>query len=160
MSSASLPLVDSVKDTVTASEQKDLLCPSAQAEWEGAKAFGVVLGTVTEPRVAYFAQPLPLSLELVESTSPVSPAEVLRIAAPCATSQCQHFESGQCQLISRTVDYLDPVTEKLPRCAIRASCRWWHEHGKEACYRCPQVVTNSFSGDEKVVFAATPTSKQ
>jgi hypothetical protein len=160
MSRTPIPQPDSVGNAEPESEQReDLFCPSAQPEWEGAKVFGVVLGTATEPRVAYLTQAQPISQELVELTRPVSPAEVLRIAAPCATHRCQHFENGRCQLVARTITHLAAVSEKLPPCPIRVSCRWWTEQGKEACYRCPQVVTNSFSQDENIVLAATPPSK-
>ncbi|WIE48779.1 MULTISPECIES: hypothetical protein [unclassified Pseudomonas] len=135
---------------------KALLCPSAQPEWEGAKIFGVVNGTVAAPEVAYLSQAIPMTKELAESTVPVSPAEVFRISAPCAEMRCQHYKEGGCQLVSRTVEKLKTVTDKLPRCSIRASCRWWNEQGPDACFRCPQVVTNSFSQDEMIIIAATP----
>lgn len=161
MASTFIPQPLSVGETDLESKQKgDLSCPSAQPDWEGAKVFGVVMGTVTEPRVSYLAQAQLISQELVELTRPVSPAEVFRIAAPCVTHRCQHFENGRCQLVSRTIAHLEPVIEKLPPCPIRVSCRWWNEQGKEACYRCPQVVTNSFSQDEKVILAATPNLEQ
>jgi len=149
-----------VGDTSHEGKQKeDLVCPSAQPDWEGAKAFGVVLGTAMRPAVSYLSEALPISEKIIELTKPVTVGEVVRIAAPCATHRCQHFESGRCSLGSRTIEYLEPVVDKLPRCAIRPLCRWWNEQGKEACYRCPQVVTNSFSDDEKIVQAATPPSK-
>ena len=157
MSSTSIPQPHPVGETdLECGHKEALFCPSAQPDWEGAKAFGVVMGTVTVPAVSYLAQVLPMSQQLVELTRPVSPGEVFRIAAPCATDRCQHFEDGHCQLVSRTIAHLEPVTEKLPQCLIRVSCRWWNEHGKEACYRCPQVVTNSFSRDEKIILVATP----
>jgi len=135
--------------------KQSLLCPSAQADWKGARVFGVVGGTVKEPRVSYFAEPQLVTKEILDLTSPVSPTEVLRIAAPCAKSSCQHFDGMNCQLVSRTVAYLQPVSEKLPPCQIRTSCRWWHEQGKDACFRCPQVVTDSFTDNEKIILAAT-----
>ena len=135
---------------------QSLLCPSAQADWEGARVFGVVGGTVKEPRVSYLTEPQPVTKELLDLTSPVVPTEVLRIAAPCAKSSCQHFDGMNCQLVSRTIAYLQPVTEKLPPCPVRSSCRWWHEQGRDACFRCPEVVTDSFTDNEQVVLAATP----
>jgi len=160
MSNPSIPQPQAAGNTDPDSEHgEDLVCPSAPPVWDGARVFGVVLGTVAEPRVSYLTQVQPLSPELVELTRPVSPAEVFRIAAPCAMHRCQHFAKGCCQLVSRTITHLEPVQDKLPPCMIRMSCRWWKEQGKEACYRCPQVVTNSFSQDENVILAATPQSK-
>ena len=34
-----------------------------------------------------------------------------------------------------------PVVGALPRCAIRPTCRWFRQEGREACLRCPQVAT-------------------
>jgi hypothetical protein len=133
-----------------------LNCPSAQADWEGARVFGVVGGTVKEPRVSYLTEPQPVTKELLDLTSPVIPTEVLRIAAPCVESSCKHFDGMNCQLVSRTIAYLQPVAGKLPPCAVRSSCRWWHEQGGDACFRCPQVVTDSFTDNEQVILAATP----
>jgi hypothetical protein len=160
MPSTSILQPHSAGETDIESEEKEgLFCPSAQPDWEGAKVFGIVMGTVAKPRLAYLAKTQPISQEHFELTSPVSPAEVFRIAAPCATNKCQHFENGHCQLVYRTIAHLEPVTENLPQCLIRASCRWWSEHGKAACYRCPQVVTNNFQPDEKIILAATPDLK-
>jgi len=131
-------------------------CPSAQADWAGAKVFGVVVGTPSEPRVAYLAAPEPIAKRHFELTNPLNPAEVLRIAAPCAGKHCLHFEDGICQLAARTVAHLQPIAQRLPPCAIRSTCRWWHEQGKAACFRCPQVVTNSSQTDERIVFVSTP----
>lgn len=160
MSDASNPELTSVVDTSHEGKRKpDLVCPSAQPDWPGAKMFGVVVGTALKPAVAYLSETLPISESMVDSIKPVTVGEVVRIAAPCAAHRCQHFEGGGCTLGRRTIAYLEPVVDKLPRCAIRPSCRWWNEQGKEACYRCPQVVTHSFSEDEKIVKAATPSSK-
>lgn len=148
---------DTVKDLLSESEQlgKELLCPSAQPDWESAHVFGVVGGTVHNPRVAYFVEPQPITKELLDLTIPLEPTEVLRIAAPCAGHSCQHFDGNRCQLVSRTVKYLEPVVDKLPACAIRSSCRWWAEQGKAACCRCPQVITDSKTDDVSLILAAT-----
>lgn len=135
-------------------------CPSAQADWPEAKVFGVVLGTSEVPRVAYLIAPEPVTHRHHELTAPLVPAEVLRIAAPCVGDRCLHHDHGRCQLAARTTVHLQPVTQRLPPCAIRSSCRWWREQGKAACFRCPQVVTNSGSSGESVVRAATPSREE
>jgi hypothetical protein len=159
MSDASNPELTSADTSHKGKQKLNLVCPSAQPGWSGANVFGVVLGTALKPAVSYLSETLPISESIVDLVKPVTVGEVVRIAAPCATHRCQHFESGGCNLGRRTIEYLEPVVDKLPRCAIRPSCRWWNEQGKEACYRCPQVVTNSFSEDEKIVKAATPPLK-
>ena len=133
-----------------------LFCPSAQPDWDQAMVFGVVQGTANEPRVSYLEQPLAPTPALLAQTSPVQPTEVLRIAAPCVGHACVHFDGSHCQLAARTIVHLQEVTEKLPPCSIRRSCRWWHEQGKAACQRCPQVVTDNFIPTDQILLAATP----
>jgi hypothetical protein len=120
------------------------LCPSAQPEMKGAVVFGLVLGTITEPRVAYLAEAQPITKEVLALAGPVKPAEVFRLAAPCAGHGCQHFDGMHCGLATRTAQVLPPVTDALPACVIRPECRWWQQEGKAACMRCPQVVTESY----------------
>lgn len=140
-------------------EEQVLLCPSAQPDWAQAVVFGVVQGTVSEPRVSYLEEVLPVATDLSTLTEPVQPTEVLRIAAPCVGHACQHFEGSRCQLAARTIIHLQAVAEKLPPCPIRASCRWWEEQGKAACQRCPQVITDNFIPTDQILLAATPPEK-
>jgi hypothetical protein len=146
----SADMVDSVRSA------RSSLCPSAQPDWEEATVFGVVGGTEESPRVSYLVEPQAASPELLALTHPVKPTEVLRIAAPCAGHGCQHFDGTHCQLVARTIIHLEAVTEKLPACSIRPSCRWWQEQGKAACMRCPQVITDNVIFSEPLLLAATP----
>jgi len=132
------------------------LCPSAPPAWEGSVAFGVVGGTACDPRLLYLNDPLPVTDELLASTQPVRPTEVLRFAAPCAGGSCSHFMGGHCSLVDRVVQILPAVTESLPACALRPSCRWWHQEGKSACQRCPQIVTDNIFAPESIVRVTTP----
>jgi hypothetical protein len=68
------------------------LCPSARPEWENGAVFGVVTGTVEEPRLTYLNQPQPVTDELMALSGSVTPTEVFRIAASCAGNGCQHFD--------------------------------------------------------------------
>jgi hypothetical protein len=137
-------------------EQQVLLCPSAQPDWDQAVLLGIVGGTANEPRVSYLDETQPVTDELLALTGDVLPTEVLRIAAPCIGGACQHFNGSNCTLVARTVIHLDAITEKLPPCAIRPSCRWWHEEGKAACQRCPQIVTDNFIPTEQLLTASLP----
>lgn len=139
-----------------ARSQQSLVCPSAQPDWDGAEIFGVVGGTARQPRVSYLEARQPVTWDLLALVEPVRPTEVFRIAAPCAGHACQHFDGSRCQLVARTVDLLDEVTPRLPKCAVRTACRWWAEEGPPACLRCPQVVTESYPVSEAVRRAATP----
>jgi hypothetical protein len=130
------------------------LCPSAQADWPDGVVFGIVGGTVEDPWVEHLAETLPVDDELLVLTEPVTPAEVLRIAAPCLCSGCVHFEANTCQLARRVVESLPAVVETLPRCSIRPKCRWWLQEGPAACNRCPQIVTDNYSASEDMRAAA------
>jgi len=133
------------------------LCPSARPEWVDSTVFGVVSGTVEEPRVAYLNQRQPVTDELMALSGSVTPTEVFRIAAPCATKSCQHFDGTDCRLVMRIVEQLPAVVEELPPCYIRRDCRWYQQEGKVACMRCPQVVTDNYNPSEQIRQVATPT---
>jgi hypothetical protein len=124
-----------------------LHCPSAQPDWKGSFAFGVVEGTPREPRVTYLDRRLPITQELIQLTQPVRPTEVLRFAAPCARGACQHWGGGACRLAQKVVARLDAVTDEVPACAVRDVCRWFGQEGAAACFRCPRIVTNEYSAD-------------
>jgi hypothetical protein len=130
------------------------LCPSAQPEWEGAVAFGVVDGTASEPRVKYINEAQPVTDELLALTAPVTAPEVFRFAASCLNGGCVHFQSNSCSLVSRVVNLLPKVVDSLPHCAIRAACRWWQQEGPAACHRCPQVVTDNYNPSHEMRAAA------
>ena len=132
------------------------LCPSARPNHDS-KVFGIVTGTVTQPRVAYLKQPQSLTDELLALSDKVTPAEVFRTASTCATNQCQHFDGNDCGLAMRIVEQLPVVVEELPPCSIRRSCRWWQQEGKTACLRCPQVVTDNYNPSELMQEVALPT---
>jgi hypothetical protein len=132
------------------------LCPSARPEMEGAMVFGVVGGTPEEPRVAHLVRPLLVTDELLALAEPASPLAVFRTAAPCAASACLHFAQGRCRLVSRIVEELPEVVNGLPACRIRPSCRWWLQEGKDACLRCPLIVTESANPTDELRHATDP----
>jgi hypothetical protein len=138
--------------------EKTTLCPSARPEFGESIVFGIISGTVAEPRVAYLKQPQPVTDELLAKASPITPAEIFRTASPCATNGCQHFDGQDCRLATRIVEQLSAVTEELPPCSIRRDCRWWNQEGKAACMRCPQVITDNYNASELAIQVATPTA--
>ena len=133
-----------------------LLCPSAHPKMQQSRVFGVIGGTAFDPRVSYLDQPAPVTDEILKLAQPVNPIEVFRIAAVCVESQCCHFDGQDCKLASRIVQILPAVTEALPACRIRQDCRWFHQEGRIACTRCPQVVTQNYAPSEEMTRAATP----
>lgn len=136
------------------------LCPSARPESVDSVIFGVINGTLVEPRVAYLKQPQPVTDEVIVQASPVTPAEIFRTAASCVESGCQHFDGKNCRLAQRVADKLPAVVEELPPCSIRRDCRWWQQEGKAACIRCPQVITDNYNPSELMREVATPTSRK
>ena len=121
------------------------VCPSAQPDWDGSIVIGVVGGTAEEPQVSLLTNPLPVTEELLGLSSPVTPTEVFRFAAPCLCAGCVHFKDASCRLAERVVKMLPKAAERLPVCAIRPRCRWWQQEGPAACVRCPQVVTDNYN---------------
>ena len=132
------------------------VCPSAPATAEGGVVFGVVRGDIKTRRVAYLTETVRVTTDILAATAPASANEVLRTAAPCAETGCQHFDGRNCALVQRMVTLLPVVVGSLPQCGIRPHCRWWQQEGPNACVRCPQVVTASPSGSEQWVRFATP----
>jgi hypothetical protein len=140
------------------STQPETLCPSAQPDWEGARVIGVVGGTPERPETAYLDQAQPVTQEILDLAGPVAPAEVFRFAAPCANSACGHYDGAEhkCRLAEKTVRWVEQAVDNLPKCSIRASCRWWQQEGPAACRRCPQVVTINFAPSRAMRDAADP----
>jgi hypothetical protein len=133
-----------------------LLCPSASPGLPGSRVFGVIGGTVEEPRVEYLPEPLPVTGHVLELAHPLAPAEVFRFTAPCAEAACRHFDGEACQLARRAATHLPQVVHLLPRCPIRRQCRWWAQEGIVACRRCPQVVSEIAEPTELQRMVATP----
>lgn len=140
--------------------EKFSLCPSAQPEWSDSVVFAIAAGTVEAPQVLHLPEPQSVTQELLALAEPVTPTEVFRFAAPCAEKGCSHFDGSQCQLVQRIVEGVPPVADILPPCRIRQDCRWWQQEGKEACFRCTQIVTDNFSPSEAVRKAAIPSAKE
>ena len=133
-----------------------LSCPSGQPEMPGAVVFGVVTGNESQPDVAWLEAVIPATPELLAKTGNIEPQRVFRIAVTCQESRCVHFDGTQCKLAHRIVEFLPVAASSLPRCAIRATCRWFFQEGRAACLRCPQVVTHTYNPPENVIKAAQP----
>lgn len=129
-------------------------CPSAQPGMDELQVLGVVSGSGEDARVAYVNSEVVATEELLASTAPLPPAQVLRLAAKCEEKRCTHFDGTHCKLAARIVAALAPVTEKLPPCAIRPTCRWHKQEGAAACFRCPQIVTSAADRSEEMAAVA------
>jgi len=122
--------------------RKQIDCPSAQATADGARIFGMMTGAPDARRVGYLTEAQPVSEKLLALAGPAKPTQLFRIAAPCANSGCKHFKDRACSLAQRIVEGLPAVVNALPACQIRSTCRWFRQEGKEACFRCPLVMTD------------------
>lgn len=116
------------------------LCPSGAAELPGAEIFAIV-GAGEGGAVGYLDRTVPVDEKALALAAPLAPANVYRVAVPCAAGGCVHFEHGCCQIAERMVRHLAPAAAALPPCAIRPACRWWRQAGAAACRRCPEVAT-------------------
>jgi len=135
-------------------EKHELSCPSAQPDMEGSRVFGVIGGSVEEPRVAYLKESAVVDVSFYGKLGTLQPTHVFRFAASCEEHRCAHYDGQRCTLIQRIVEKLDPVVDLLPPCLVRPTCRWFAEVGSEACRRCPQVITMIPKGDDKLNQAA------
>jgi hypothetical protein len=108
---------------------------------EGSVVFGVVGEARGEPMIGYLEEPVSVTPEVMNLAAPVAATEVFRFAAPCAGHGCRHFDGADCRLAGRVVQLLPLTVDLPPACAIRPECRWWQQEGKEACRRCPQIVS-------------------
>jgi hypothetical protein len=108
---------------------------------EGSRVLGVVGGAPGLPEVAYLNQYVPVTEEILTMTQPAKATQVLRFAAPCQEKACCRFDGNNCNLVTRVVQIMPAVTKALPACLIRPTCRWHQQEGRQACQRCPQIVT-------------------
>ena len=121
------------------------LCPSAPAA-PGAALIGVV---DANGRVANVTTPLVVDAAFIEAARANGgpPEERFRFSSPCQQGRCGHWTGQECGLIGRlhrAVAEAGSVEsdQPLPRCSIRAACRWWLQRGREACAICPLIVTD------------------
>ncbi len=135
---------------------KSLMCPSADAEMSGSVIFGIVAGTPEEPQLVHLDRVKQIPPELLTLDAPVKPSEIFRIAATCIENGCAHFDGAKCRLTARIVEGLPTVTDRLPACAIRSTCRWWYQEGAAACLRCQQVVRDNYVASEDLIAAIDP----
>ena len=125
-----------------------LLCPSSQPGIDGARVVGVVQQTADGREIAYLDELLPATPDVLAMAAPFHPAEVFRLAAPCQTSRCPHFDGANCRLATRIVQILPAAVDRLPQCRIRPECRWFRQEGAAACQRCPEIATVNYHASE------------
>jgi hypothetical protein len=119
-------------------------CPSAPPE-PGATLFGIV----TAPgQVAYLNPGVPATQDLIDSFARegVPIENRMRFSGRCMEHRCVQWSgqpgNGRCGLVDRALEALNIMEgpEVLPNCAIRATCRWYAQHKRNACAACPEVI--------------------
>ena len=124
-------------------------CPSAPAT-DGALLIGVV---TADGRVANLGTPLTVDAAFIETAKAHgAPEQRFRFSSPCQKERCVHWAKQECRLIGELHTAASEAGEDLaatalPRCAIRAQCRWWRQRGRDACAVCPLVVTDTKSAE-------------
>jgi hypothetical protein len=122
-----------------------LTCPSARCE-PGASLIAV-LGP--QARLAHVTPALPVDAEFIERASRGGPPEArMRFASPCVEGRCAQWTGTGCGVIADAMAADLPTVEsrRLPRCAIRPHCRWYHQEGGAACRACPLILTDVGAG--------------
>ena len=133
--------------------ERELCCPSADAQ-PGALVIGMRRADGT---IGYLRDRLEATPDFVDAIRAAGTADTqFRFAGPCARSGCGHWrdddtaadagaDAGHCGLIGRLRDVVpgELLADTLPRCTIRASCRWFAQDGAAACRVCPLVTRTS-----------------
>ena len=135
---------------------EDRLCPSARCE-----SGSILLGVVTQDgRVGYIRPELRIDSDFVAAARATrDPEKRFRFAQPCVESRCVHWTGARCGVIQNVLDSAEAraaaaESRPLPRCSIRRSCRWFGEHGADACRVCPLVVTEPANTESGGGYAA------
>jgi hypothetical protein len=118
-----------------------LSCPSARCE--PGSSLIAVLGP--EGRLAHVTPELPVDEEFVARASRHGPPEArMRFTSPCVEARCVQWTGSGCGVIEDVIaaDLSTGEERRLPRCAIRATCRWYHQEGADACRVCPLILTD------------------
>lgn len=124
-----------------AASEQGLACPSARAE-----PGNLLYGRVAEGQVQRLGTPLEVSQDFIDTVSANGPPERrFRFAGTCQEGKCAQWTGSGCGVIERVLTELAPIEEgvALPRCFLRATCRWFAQEGGVACKACSHVVTDS-----------------
>ncbi|MFJ3904454.1 hypothetical protein [Streptomyces sp. NPDC090025] len=130
-------------------------CPSGAPDRPESVVLGVRGGA--DGRVAYLAEPTPAAQVLPLIPEGVPATRVLRFASHCV-SECGNRVGTRCGLIDRmaALPAAAADTAPVPRCHLRAECKWWHQSGVDACRRCPAVSTTTLADDALGAVVADP----
>jgi hypothetical protein len=128
-------------------------CPSGRC-LPGVRLIGVV---GPSGRLGYVGGSMTVDDDFVQTVemsgkTGVPPLRRFRFAEPCVESDCLNWTGTHCGLIDEVLEVRLPegavsAETNLPRCGIRASCRWFHQTGRKACAVCPLITRGGESKD-------------
>jgi hypothetical protein len=137
-------------------DRAETWCPSGTATAPESVVLGVRSGQ--SGTVKYLDSPVPAAEVLGTLPAGIEPTRVLRFASHCV-SACLHRNGTDCSLVTKVLALpADPAGGPIPRCHLRAHCKWWAQSGAEACRRCPAVVTTTSADDGLQALVADPTT--
>jgi hypothetical protein len=98
-------------------------------------------------RLAYVQPPTRVDAAFVGSARALGrPESRFRFSVPCAEGGCPQWNGHGCAVADKLVEEEGPSVSAepagLPRCGIRATCRWYFQRGADACAVCPFVVAD------------------
>jgi hypothetical protein len=98
-------------------------------------------------RIDFIAERVQIDANFVAQAKEGRPPEQrFRFSSPCLKRGCEKWDGERCGvakiLHERAPELLtqEPAAA-LPRCSIRASCRWHGEYGDSICFTCTWVIT-------------------
>jgi hypothetical protein len=117
-------------------------CPSAPCQ-EGAVLLGIM---TTSGTLAYVQPPTRVDADFVARAKAMGRPEArFRFSTPCIQSGCPQWTGEGCAVVDKVLEEEQPVAtseDRLPRCSIRRTCRWYSQRGADACAVCPLVVAD------------------
>jgi hypothetical protein len=122
--------------------QKKSMCPSSSCE-EGSNLLGIIQN---DGHVSFLSDRLTINEEFIQiAHTGRSPEKRFRFSNVCVSSSCKQWNKGRCGVIDKIIEDIGRIKEpdELPRCSIRAECRWYQQCGGKACIVCPEVITDS-----------------
>lgn len=128
------------------------LCPSSPAE-PGAILLGIV---GPEGKIGYLTPQIRIDGEFIEiAAKGRSPEKRFRFAGPCVEGGCTQWTGSRCGVIDAAIEEAEtrasahetsaamPAGDAPPpKCSIRSQCRWFFQHGRDACAVCPLIITD------------------
>jgi len=124
-----------------------MACPSSDCK-PGARLLGVRQDDGT---IALLPEPLSIDEAFFEKVAahPVAPERRFRFTNKCVKSGCGQWNGKGCGVIENVVKLFAESHPQapLPHCAIRKTCRWYHQEGNDACRVCTFVVTDVLEED-------------